>query len=166
VAAAALLLTTAGVLATVTLDLAVGEADPPGAADVPPAATWAQMAPATLAAAAKHGQYHGLTERVAGARTGLVGGVAARHDARRDRGGDGSLAGAALADVVGQTAASSGDGRSEAGLLQAIGSAYVASIERTATYRASGHVSRGDGRGGEGEGREGEDGEDEELHDY
>lgn len=54
-------LTTAGVVATVTLDEAVAEAEPlevvvpAGAADEdpPPLATWAQMAPATLAAARK-----------------------------------------------------------------------------------------------------------------
>jgi hypothetical protein len=46
-------LTTAGVDATVTLDDAVGAAVAPvGLAEVPPLlASWAQMAPATLAAA-------------------------------------------------------------------------------------------------------------------
>jgi hypothetical protein len=159
----ALVLTVAGLVAMVTLDEAVGAV---GAVD-PPVATEAQMAPATLAAAGNTvSTMHGWTEQVAGVRTGLVGGVAAGHDARGDRGGDGSLAGAALADVVGQTAVGSGDGGSEAGLLQAIGSALVARAAWATTYRAGRHVSSGDGRCGEGEGSEGEDGEDEELHDY
>ena len=166
----ALVLTTAGVVAMVTLDEAVGEVDPLvvelAGAD-PPLATWAQMAPATLAAAGKHRQHHARLDEASPGSTYWPGrrGVAAGHDARGDGGGDGSLAGAALADVVGQAAAGRGDGGSEAGLLEAIGSAPCCESRRATTYRASRHISSADG-GGEGEGSEGEDGEDEKLHDY